>query len=439
MPFHPLTAVFFLPSHFIPFFCFNLWKAWEVGGARSGSGDAGAGATPPPPPPPPGGGGPAAPPRVPRARDGGGSAEGHVRALRLAVIAQPPRLDLARRVFQRLLDGACKGGAPVVDASLFEAACTVLIRAEAAAGRSPAADAATATKGTPGEEEASPAAPTGDGDGVASDAASGAGERCLTVLSEMTLRGIEPKPRTLSPVLPLLCERHPLQNALRFFAKKMVPTSACADTELLALAGAVARSTEGGVGEAEAGGMGVAAVRAVHAVLEGFWEQDFPGAFAPETLRAVNELWKQVPGGLSCSLEGVDAAAGALACRGCGAALDPRPISAEAKEGLAQMLLQLAAGVGELQHKHMGEFREMLRRRREAWAPFTFVVDGANVGYLNQNTSFGRFSFAQIDRMFRFLQSKGGDGEVSLLLVLPERYSFDVIPNHCMLTAAERD
>jgi hypothetical protein len=61
----------------------------------------------------------------------------------------------------------------------------------------------------------------------------------------------------------------------------------------------------------------------------------------------------------------------------------------------------------------------------------TAVIDGANVGYCNQNRSGGAFNYNQIDKARATLEANG----IAALIILPRRYLQPVIPNHALLSS----
>jgi len=63
--------------------------------------------------------------------------------------------------------------------------------------------------------------------------------------------------------------------------------------------------------------------------------------------------------------------------------------------------------------------------------PFTICVDGANVAYHKQNFNGGKFNFKQLEVLVDHLIASGEDP----LVVLPRKYTKDMIPNHAKRSA----
>jgi len=63
--------------------------------------------------------------------------------------------------------------------------------------------------------------------------------------------------------------------------------------------------------------------------------------------------------------------------------------------------------------------------------PFTICIDGANVAYHKQNFNGGKFNFKQLEVLIDHLVACGEDP----LVVLPRKYTKDMIPNHAKRSA----
>jgi hypothetical protein len=61
-----------------------------------------------------------------------------------------------------------------------------------------------------------------------------------------------------------------------------------------------------------------------------------------------------------------------------------------------------------------------MRQRFAKGPPLRFIVDGANVAYLNQNFSGGGFSFDQIDKLLVHLAEEYSATSQEIILLLPQ-------------------
>jgi hypothetical protein len=75
-------------------------------------------------------------------------------------------------------------------------------------------------------------------------------------------------------------------------------------------------------------------------------------------------------------------------------------------------------------------FEQAMRTRFATGRPLRFVVDGANVAYCHQNFHGGCFAYSQIDIMLERLIKDYGCSHEEILLLVPDKYLQDVIPNH---------
>jgi hypothetical protein len=81
-------------------------------------------------------------------------------------------------------------------------------------------------------------------------------------------------------------------------------------------------------------------------------------------------------------------------------------------------------------HAKMIAFEQAMRARFASGRPLRFVVDGANVAYCHQNFHGGSFAYSQIDVMLERLIKDYGCSYEEILLLVPEKYLQDVVPNH---------
>ena len=111
-------------------------------------------------------------------------------------------------------------------------------------------------------------------------------------------------------------------------------------------------------------------------------------------------------------------------CASCGTVLESLALTTDQAAQLSAGLLSAAAA------RDAGHSADLLRFAE--WAKmrsFRYVIDGANVGYRNQNFDGGGFSFEQVELMRRELCRLDPDHEP--LLVLPAHYFDEAsVPNH---------
>lgn len=99
-------------------------------------------------------------------------------------------------------------------------------------------------------------------------------------------------------------------------------------------------------------------------------------------------------------------------CATTGKAMPSVDISLEAKKALMEQCVSLLATPK--QRSMFAHFQDFLSRH----GPFDVVVDGANVGFNNQNFSDGAFSYTQVDAVVKSFARKG----YKVLLVLHKRW-----------------
>jgi proteinaceous RNase P len=119
-------------------------------------------------------------------------------------------------------------------------------------------------------------------------------------------------------------------------------------------------------------------------------------------------------------------------CSGCGAALPAPALSSEQRTQLRDAILCAAAERDESIRADLVRFDEWLRSRT---TPSGYIIDGANVGYRNQNFEGGSFSFLQVDVARQELMRRECRAEP--LIVLPGHYFDDVVPNHSRCATGE--
>ena len=109
-------------------------------------------------------------------------------------------------------------------------------------------------------------------------------------------------------------------------------------------------------------------------------------------------------------------------CPQCSLGLEVLGLSAEERRAMRSRLLAQAASTDVDQTHDLAEFARWLENRPR----FTVAIDAANVAYCRQNHSTGRFSFVQIDMVYRALVASGERP----LIVIHKKYLKDNIPNH---------
>lgn len=102
-------------------------------------------------------------------------------------------------------------------------------------------------------------------------------------------------------------------------------------------------------------------------------------------------------------------------CAATGKAMPSVDISLEAKKELMQQCVSLLATAK--QKAMFAHFQDFIARH----GPFDVIVDGANVGFNNQNFSDGAFSYTQVDAVVKAFARKG----YKVLLVLHKRWLQD--------------
>ena len=116
-------------------------------------------------------------------------------------------------------------------------------------------------------------------------------------------------------------------------------------------------------------------------------------------------------------------------CEGGDTKLKLLGLSPTERARVRDVLLARAAARTATGHKHLQEYREWLRGR----PPFDYVLDGPNIAYLGQNYDDGAFRYTQIQLVIETLQAN--DPDVRILLLLPQKYLKQEIPNHtCSLS-----
>ena len=114
-------------------------------------------------------------------------------------------------------------------------------------------------------------------------------------------------------------------------------------------------------------------------------------------------------------------------CSACGECLQRLTLAPEDRRLILNELRSAVDATGRAAQADFADFDEFLTRRRGA---FSYVIDGANVAYRNQNFPGGRFSFVQVELARTALQARCPRRSEPLLL-LPQRYlAAERIPNH---------
>jgi len=106
-------------------------------------------------------------------------------------------------------------------------------------------------------------------------------------------------------------------------------------------------------------------------------------------------------------------------CSCCGMRLQALALTDTQRDELCSELLKIAGTLS----PDLKEFGDWLQGKDSV-----YIIDGANVGYRNQNFEGAGFSYQQIDIARRSLRDR--QGGVEPILVLPERYLKSEIPNH---------
>ena len=119
-------------------------------------------------------------------------------------------------------------------------------------------------------------------------------------------------------------------------------------------------------------------------------------------------------------------------CSHTGAQLRALPLAPAERRGFLDALLAAAAAESAKAGDDLRRFGEWVANN-----DFSYVIDGANVGYRQQNIDGGTFSFAQVEVARVALRARGGGAEP--LIVVPRRYlSPRLVPNRTNRRAAHR-
>jgi len=254
----------------------------------------------------------------------------------------------------------------------------------------------------------------------------------MAMLKAMVARGIQPKLRTISPLLSALCARRgDPTEAYAFWleAQGMVTLTESEDATLLAaLAPAPDEPSKVSPWRAE--------------VLHRF--RDRHGGLSKESFLAVTARWPT--NRCVCHEETALLARGRVKRVG---------LDAEARLQARGVLKELANQASPEEGRRMAEFESWLLGQASSAAsaarggPFDYVVDGPNVGYFMQAQEGTGLSHRQIDLLCRHLQQQHpeaeappdppGSGEsqpatagggARVLVVMPKRYLGGSMPNH---------
>ena len=218
--------------------------------------------------------------------------------------------------------------------------------------------------------------------------------------------GITLKTRTYSSLLQGLCEHGDAERAHALLAlMKGRPSTAPGEADFLNVA-----ALEAARGEHE--GLEVQ-LRALH---------EATPQLQPSSFEALHAALNRPSSGYIVHTAAVDQHG---VCSSCGAGFPAIALSTEHKIRLRDAILAAAAEREESVREDLVRFDEWLRSRS---SPSRYIIDGANVGYRNQNFEGGSFSFVQVEIARQELVRRACGTEP--LFVLPGHYFDDVVPNH---------
>ena len=108
----------------------------------------------------------------------------------------------------------------------------------------------------------------------------------------------------------------------------------------------------------------------------------------------------------------------------CGTRLRLLGLNADERERVREVIIERASHRSPYGLEHLIGYREWLRVR----PPFDYVLDGPNIAYLDQNYENGRFRYFQIQLVLD--QIRAADPDARVLILLPQKYLKQQIPNH---------